>query len=178
MNIYIIHFRITLNINEISNYYMNNINNMNNDLNLFQCFDYIFVQNNRRTFISYCNSCNLNGYKSTYHLIDDAPKILSLILLNNDENCNLNLQDELNLNKYIVNSGDKDSRYLLISVLCQIRKSGKYICYSINQNDGNWYSYSDERIDKVSKIDINTILPLVVFYQKKILLLLNISIFH
>ena len=160
-------YRITFNINEISNYYMNNIYNINNVLNLNQCFDYIFVQNNRRTFMFNCNSCNLNGYKSMYNLINDAPKILALILLNNDENCNLNLQDELNLNRYMVNSGDNDKRYLLISVLCQIRQSGKYICYSINQNDGHWYSYSDERIEKVLKIDINTVLPLILFYQEK-----------
>jgi hypothetical protein len=77
------------------------------------------------------------------------------------------MQDELNLNKYMVNSSDKDRRYLLISVLCQIKQNGKYICYSINQNDGHWYSYSDERIEKVFKIDTNTVLPLVLFYQKR-----------
>ena len=158
--------RITFNINEISNYYMKNLNNMidmNNSLNLLQCFDYNFLQNNRKTFISFCNSCKSYGNQSMYNYIDDTPKILALILSNNDENCNINLQDELNLDKYIENSGYK--KYLLISVLCQIRQSGKYICYSINQNDGHWYSYSDKKIDKVSKIDTNTILPLVLFYQ-------------
>jgi hypothetical protein len=100
-----------------------------------------------------------------YNFIYDAPKILALILSNNDENCNLNLQDELNLDKYIKNSGNKI--YLLISVLCQIRQSGKYICYCINQNDGRWYSYSDKKIEKVSKIDTNIILPLILFYQAK-----------
>jgi hypothetical protein len=163
-------YRITFNINEISHYYMKNINNMidmNNSLNLLQCFDYNFLQNNRKTYTSYCNSCNLNGYQSMYNFIYDAPKILALILSKNNENCNLNLQDELNINRYMVNSGDNDKRYLLISVLCQIRQSGKYICYSINQNDGHWYSYSDERIEKVLKIDINTVLPLILFYQEK-----------
>ena len=166
--LYKLFYRITFNINEISHYYMKNINNMidmNNSLNLLQCFDYNFLQNNRKIYTSYCNSCNLNGYQSMYNFIYDAPKILALILSNNDENCNLNLQDELNLDKYIKNSGNKI--YLLISVLCQIRQSGKYICYCINQNDGRWYSYSEKKIEKVSKIDINTILPLVLFYQAK-----------
>jgi hypothetical protein len=169
---YISFYRITFNINEINNYYLNNMNNicnMDNSLNLSQCFDYIFIKKYRITSnpYSYCNSCNLNGFKSMYILINDAPKILALILLNNDRNCNLIMQDELNLNKYMVNSSDKDRRYLLISVLCQIKQNGKYICYSINQNDGHWYSYSDERIEKVFKIDINTVLPLVLFYQKR-----------
>ena len=172
-------YRIIFNINEINNYYLNNLNNMNNisnmdnSLNLSQCFDYIFIINNKRTFRSYCNSCNLYGYKSMYNLINDAPSILALILLNNDENCNLNIQNELNLNKYILNSGNKDKSYLLISALCQIKQSGKYICFSINRNDGIWYSYSDERIEKVAKIDTNTILPLVLFYQDKNTLAFN-----
>ena len=169
---YISFYRITFNINEINNYYLNNMNNicnMDNSLNLSQCFDYIFIKKYRITSnpYSYCNSCNLNGFKSMYILINDAPKILALILLNNDRNCNLIMRDELNLNKYMVNSSDKDRRYLLISVLCQIKQNGKYICYSINQNDGHWYSYSDERIEKVFKIDTNTVLPLVLFYQKR-----------
>jgi hypothetical protein len=159
-------YRITFNMNEINNYYMKNINNMidmNNSLNLLQCFEYNFIQTNKK---AYCNSCNLYGYHSMSNFIYDAPKILSLILSNNVENCNLNLRDELNLDKYINNLNNSDNKiYKLISVLCQIRESGKYICYSINHNDGKWYSYSDEKIDKVAKIDINTILPLVLFYQ-------------
>jgi len=164
-------YRITLNINEISNYYMNNMNimnnmnNMENSLNLYQCFEYIFVQNNRKAFLSYCNYCNLNGYKSIYNLIYNAPKILSLVLLNNDENCNFVFQNEINLDKYILNSGK--GKYSLISVLCLFKETGKYICYSINPKDGNWYSYLDSTINRVSKIETSTILPLVLFYQAK-----------
>ena len=108
-----------------------------------------------------------------YNLINDAPSILFLILLSNDENFNIKIKNQLNLNKYILNSGNKGKSYLLISVLCQIKQSGKYICYSINRNDAIWYSYSDERIEKVAKIDTNTILPLVLFYQDKNTLAFN-----
>jgi len=180
-------YEITFNLSEINYYYKiknstqliqnntgfynNNFNNYNNLINekqnifLDQCFNYTFDERNKKSIMEYCNSCHLNANKSLYNLIYSPPNILTIILTNNEynENCNFIIQDEINIKKYILNSRN-DRIYLLISCLCRLSNTGKYICYCINPKDSNWYSYSDEKINKVEKIDEYAV-PLILFYQ-------------
>ena len=117
--------------------------------------------------MEFCSSCNLNTNKSQYNLIYSPPNILTLILVNNEKNENWNfiIQDEINIKKYIFNSKN-DRIYLLISCLCRLSNTGKYICYCINPKDSYWYRYSDEKINRVEKIDEYAV-PLILFYQSK-----------
>ena len=149
-------------------FYNNNFNNLNNEkqnIYLDQCFNYTFNERNKKTIMEYCNSCYLNANKSQYNLIFSPPNILTIILTSNEynENCNFIIQDEINIKKYILNSS-KDRIYYLISCLCRLSNTGKYICYCINPKDSNWYSYSDEKINKVEEID-ECAVPLILFYQ-------------
>jgi hypothetical protein len=178
-------YEISLNLNEINNYYKNknsqliaqtgtqacnnfnssNFENEKQNINLEKCFYYIFFERNKKAIKEYCYSCRLNANKSQYNLIYSPPKILTLILVNNEKNENWNFifQDELNIKKYIINSKN-DRIYLLISCLCRLSNTGKYICYCINPKDSYWYSYSDEKINRVEKIDEYAV-PLILFYQ-------------
>jgi hypothetical protein len=151
--------------NNFNNYYYNNLNNEKQNIYLDQCFNYTFNERNKKNIMEYCNSCHLNTNKSQYNLIYFPPNILTIILTNNEynENCNFIFQDELNLKKYIINSKN-DRIYYLISCLCRLNNNGNYICYCINPKDSYWYSYSDEKINKVEEIDENAV-PLLLFYQ-------------
>ena len=171
-------YEITFNLNEIIFYYKNKNsqsliqmgaevgnNNEKQNINLEKCFNYTFIDRNRKAITEFCRSCNLNTNKSQYNLIYSPPNILTLILVNNEknENCNFIIQDEINIKKYIFNSKN-DRIYLLISCLCRLSNTGKYICYCINPEDSYWYSYSDKKINKVEKIDEYAV-PLILFYQ-------------
>ena len=178
-------YEITFNLSEINYYYtiknspqlqnkvgfinnFNYFNNMNNEkqnIYLDQCLDYTFVERNKKTIVEYCGNCYLNSNKSQYNLIYSPPNVLTIILTNNEynENCNFIFQDELNIKKYILNSTN-DRIYLLISCICRLNNNGKYICYCINPKDSYWYSYSDEKINKVEEIDEDAV-PLILFYQ-------------
>jgi hypothetical protein len=169
-------YEITFNLNEINYYYkvknsskliQNNMgfNNERQNINLDQCFNYTFNERNKKSIMEYCNSCCLNANKSQYNLIYSPPNILTIILTNNEynENCNFIFQDELNIKKYILNSRN-DRIYYLISCICRLNNTGKYICYCINPKDSYWYSYSDEKINKVEEIDESAV-PLILFYQ-------------
>jgi len=180
-------YEISFNLNEINYYYKNknssqltqmktddyNNSNSNNmvkekqNIYLEKCLNYSFFERNRKVIREFCGSCHLNANKSQYNLIYSPPNILTLILVNNEKNENWNFifQDELNLKKYILNSKN-DRIYLLISCLCRLSNTGKYICYCINPKDSYWYSYSDEKINRVEKIDEYAV-PLILFYQSK-----------
>ena len=152
------------NMNNMNNMYMNNLENNNyNNINIYNCFDYVFGQQNKR-YQSYCNNCYISTIHYEFNNIYMLPKILSIILSNN-QNFNFVLNDELDLKKYSKNY-EGDGVYSIVSILCQKIYNKKYICYCINPNNGSWYSYSDGKINQVEKMDINAI-PLIVIYQLK-----------
>jgi len=136
-------------------------NNMKNQkkINLDSCFYYTLQRNNFN--YSFCSQCHVNGKREITSIIS-APNILTIILSNN-ENYNFALQEELDLKKYS-HCYPEDGVYLLMSVLCQLSYNGKFIIYCINPKNSSWYSYSDGKIKKVYKMDINAI-PLVLIYQ-------------
>ena len=173
---------INFNLDEIKNYftninknYMDNSNNIyycnfnslqiHNDINLDlnNCFYYTFFKNNKK-YESYCNYCFLNTQQCEFSLIYSLPNILTIIL-SNYEDCNFIIKDELDLKDYTINCV-KEPIYYLISILCQISYSEKFIIYCINPNNGLWYSYTDNKIEIVQQMDINAI-PLVFIYQSK-----------
>jgi hypothetical protein len=170
------YYNFIFDINEINNFYskknysyMNNmymtsfqINNNNyNNINIYNCFDYVFRQQNKK-YQSYCNFCFTYSMKYEYENIYSLPNILSIVLSNN-ENYNFIVNDELDLKQYS-NNNKESSLYSLISILCQTIYNKKYICYCINPNNSVWYSYSDGKINEVEKMDINAI-PLIAIYQ-------------
>ena len=171
-------YYINFNLNEIKNYlikenkrYKNNMyfnyynfnDNGNDDIsiNLYKCLDYTLGHNNN--YESYCNCCFLKTQKVKYNSIFLLPYILTIILSNND-NYNFIIDDELDLKQYINNR--YNSSYYLISILCQISYNKQFIIYCINPYNGLWYSYTNDNIKEVQKMDLNAV-PLVLIYQVK-----------
>ena len=157
-----INFDINKIINFCNSFPKFQINNKNHDFNLDNCFNYYLNQIFKIKEKLYCNSC-FTFSKSEKLSIYSLPKILTLILSNNNNNFNFVLQDEIFLKKYTLNSSD-DSKYNLISILCQLNFNDKFILYTFNHKDELWYSYTDGKITQVENMDINAI-PLVLFYQ-------------
>ena len=168
-----------MNLNNMNNCYMTNsnnsmnINNINNinymyytqNINLDYCFTKLFPRIKMNNGI-FCNFCKSFSNQSEITHILSLSNILT-IELSNSENFNIFLEDELDLKKYTKNYPEKsEGIYTLISVLCRISNTDKYICYSINPYSGLWYSYNDKEINEVKTMDINAI-PLIVIYQTK-----------
>ena len=110
----------------------------------------------------FCDVCKTNSKKIINKNFLSLPKVLTIILKNNDGNFEIN--DEVNLsNQFNINT-----KYNLISILCKYNNN-TYITYCINHQDSNWYYYnystSDETVvHKVRYLDINAI-PYLLVYQ-------------
>ena len=155
---------INFDLNEVNNF-LNRFNcnfavNKNININLDNCFNYTFNQKFKTNNI-FCNNC-FTIYKYKSMRIFSLPKIFTIILTNNDYN--FIIQEELDLNKYAIKA-QENMAYYLISILCKIN-SNEFILYSFNHKNTQWYSYSNGKITKVYKFDINEI-PLVLIYQLK-----------
>ena len=131
----------------LSNAYEINLNHFYSNINLYNCFDYTF--------------------KDKKHSIYSFPKNLTIVLSQTDK-CNFILHHEINLASYTNNfSNDNNGSYLLTSILCQMSYNKKFIIYFFDQQNGSWFSLSDQEMKKVDSIDINAI-PLILIYQKNI----------
>ena len=147
------------NIFNINGYFNNNNNSQINASND------IYSQINKdfyRTENFYCQLCGLNTQKYIKKQFYSLPKVLTIILKNNDGS--FKLDDEINLNKYTHFSGNFN--YYLIAIMCKYNYNNNYITYCFNHRDGNWYYYTANQnsISKVVSLDLNAI-PLVLVYQ-------------
>ena len=153
-------FYINFNLNEIGNSYPMCGNGTQN-INLYNCFDYTFVKNNKKSYYCICKclqSANVIKTNSIFSL----PYILSIVLSNNDSN-NFILETKLNLKKYSYNCNG-DGVYYLISVICKLNSNGQFVNYCFNIKNGKWLCYSIDKIKKVKEMSINAI-PQILFYQ-------------
>ena len=121
-----------------------NLNHFYNNINLYNCFDYTF--------------------KDKTHSIYSFPKYLTIVLSQTDKS-NFILHNELNLAPYTNKfSNNNNGSYLLTSILCQMSYNKKFIIYIFYQQEGFWFSLSDQGMRKVDSININAI-PLILMYQ-------------
>ena len=161
-------YKLIFNIKEITHQKQKNILFLNipnnnrqftNKIDLINCFDYKYFYN---IFKSNCPICKTNNYIKQSKIFV-FPEILTIVI-NDNINYNFVLKDKIKLSQYgITQYGNKE--YNLISILCSYFT--KYICYCINHINGLWYSYTDGKIERVKKMDINSI-PLIAIYQQNI----------
>lgn len=136
----------------------NQILSTNTNSNIYDYLNLGF--NNSSSF--YCHYCNMYTQQYIQKEFLSFPKVLTVILKNNEGNFYIN--DVINLNKYErVNS---NSNYYLIALLCKYNYNNSYITYCFNYKNGNWYYYSkNEKEAHITKsLDMNAI-PFVLVYQ-------------
>lgn len=114
------------------------------------------------SFFCFCNNCNMCTQKYIQKEFLSFPKVLTVILKNNEGNFYIN--NEINLNKY--ERVNCNFNYYLIALLCKYNYNNSYITYCFNYKDGNWYYYSkNEKEAHITKsLDINAI-PFTLVYQ-------------
>ena len=146
------------NINNFNNNMLgNSYNQLNNSCtNIYTCINQEFNQTN---FFSCVYGCNAQKSIQLYSL----PKILTIILKNNEGNFFIN--DKIDLTGY---SFIKEyNNYFLIAMLCKLNYNNTYITYCFNYKDCNWYCFGPNQTNscRVTYLDTNAI-PFVLVYQK------------
>ena len=172
---YQIYFFMIFYLEEVRKYKILMDNNINNELNIYDCFDY----DGRLNFLTgessmYCNYCGENCDFTMETKLAGCPKILILLLNRGQGNkfdVKINFEKIINLNKYIENT-NTDCNYELIGVITHIGESsmsGHFIAYCKDPLSNNWHKYNDAFVDEVKNFEeevINYAMPYLLFYQK------------
>ena len=144
-----------------------------NEINIYDCFDYIQKEN--IIFIN-CDICNEKNAKTIEKSqLISIPNILVINFIINAENKNktkIKFYEYLDLSKIGINDNKK---YELQNVIKEIEVDSKYkkyiaYCRSPIQNFNNlWYCYDNEKISKVINLDniYNNDSTCILFYQLK-----------
>ena len=162
--------------------YQQNLNKIklleNNQLNIFDCFDYFQRDvTNQGSNSVYCNSCKTNAsfvYKS-YLCV--TPQILIIVLnrgLNQQFKINMDFYPEIDLTNYNeVKLKNQIINYDLIGVLSYSEKigtKGNYIATCKNPIDWNWYHYNENYVFPVKNFNLEVLtnsIPCVLFYKRR-----------
>jgi len=153
----------------------NNYNYNNNEVTIFDCFNYdkkINIMSGENSM--YCNYCKRNCNSSMCTTLTTGPEIL-ILLLNRGKgiefNVKINFTYELNLFNYIqYNNSGYD--YKLIGVITHMGESGMgghFIAYCCDPLFEKWYKYNDAIVSEVIDFQnevINYAMPYLLFYQK------------
>ena len=172
---YQIYFFLVFPLEEVRKFKNNNF--LNNQVNIYDCFDYdrkvnlMFGENSM-----YCNYCKLNTNCKMCTCLTTGPEIL-ILLLNRGHgiefNVKINFMEDLDLSNYIEYKNFV-CKYKLIGVITHIGESGMgghFIAYCKDPISKSWNKYNDAIVSKVQNKDfqkevINFAMPYLLFYQK------------
>ena len=158
------------------NIFNNSFNTNNNEVNIYDCFDYdrkynIMAGENAM----YCNYCKQTCNCTMCTNLATGPEIL-IIILNRGEgiqfNVKINFSTDLNLANYIElqNTG---YQYELFGVITHIGESGMgghFIAYCKEYWNNQWLKFNDALVSPVNNFKTEVIdfaMPYLLFYQKK-----------
>ena len=164
---------------EIKSYIIKNNNNYNNNnynqyfLSLNDCFNWyqkvdFFSGDNKM----YCNDCKSLQDSYVRRTIDQAPKVLIIILdrgLNNQDFTEGFYFDEyLSLNGFVPDN--TISQYYLCGVIVHLGESGPgghFVAYCKMDCNSPWYLYNDSSVSKCNNINeiFNIGIPYILFYH-------------
>ena len=138
-----------LNNEKRNNYSINNDINKNQDIDLYECFEYY---NNSELMAGdnqiYCNICNSNSDSLYESILYSTPNYL-IIILNRGKGAvyeyNVNFPDQLNLFNFVTfkNGNTLYELYAVISHIGPSSMSGHFIAFCKNRIDKKWYKYND-----------------------------------
>ena len=162
--------------------YQQNLNKIklleNNQLNIFDCFDYfqrdVTYQDSNSV---YCNCCKMNAsfvYKS-YLCV--TPQILIIVLnrgLNQQFKINMDFYPEIDLTNYNeVKLKNLIINYDLIGIVSYSEKigtKGNYIATCKSPIDNLWYHYNENYVFPVKNFNLEVLtnsIPCVLFYKRR-----------
>ncbi len=155
----------------------NNLLQMGNVVNLFECFLYnqksdYFTGENK----NYCNICR-QLYDSVYtSTIFVSPNILVLILnrgKGNVFNIKVDFSLQIDITDFVLTKSQNREIYNLYGVITHLGQSGPnahFVAACKSPVDGNWYRYNDAIVTQINNFqnDIyNFGTPYILFYEKQ-----------
>ena len=171
-----------INNSQFNNNQFNNYNNQynnfnsNNEVSIYDCFDYykkINIMSGENSM--YCNYCKRTCNSSICTLLTSGPLVLILLFNRENENENnfkVNFTEKLNLTNYIQFNNNLPVIYKLIGVISNIGYSSinrHFIAYCRDPITDKWHKYNDTIVTEVNNFEfeiINFGIPYLLFYQK------------
>ena len=156
--------------------YQNNIQNQNQILNLYDCFNYFqkmeyFTGDNH----IYCMGCKLETNANYWNFLYSSPIILTVILNRGKNNADFHerflFPTELNLENYIEDK-TTSNKFYLIGVICHVGESsmnGHFFAYCRSHFQSHWVKYNDAIVGECDENEIfMATTPYILFYHKYI----------
>ena len=153
--------------------FKSNYNNIINELNLSDCFDYARSENIMKDDNAvYCNYCKQISPNSMRTMLFSSPEIL-IIILNRENDIKINFDFILNLSNYIET---KDNNMFWNFELTGIvgkdntnEANDEFIAYYKGYYDNNWYKYDKTTVEPINRFRsqiIGTFIPYLFLYKK------------
>ena len=152
-------------------------NNSNNEVNIYDCFDYnqksdLFTGDNKY-FCNICRQLNDSIYTSR---IFTSPDYLILILnrgKGNIYNVKLDFPEVINITNYVLQKEMSNIIYNLYGVVTHIGQSGPnahFVSSCKSPVNGKWYRYNDAIVNMITDVKKEVMefgTPYILFYQKE-----------
>ena len=154
---------------KISEFYESN---KKENITIYECLDYL-----RQFYVK--EICEWENNISKIKIINqivNSPKIFVFILDRGDLNEKLmkisfNIEEKINLSKYIENK-NASNEYELIGIVSISLRERKYIAFSKSPIDKKWYLYNDTKVNQInidftlkSHNQFNFYVPCILFYE-------------
>ena len=153
--------------------FKSNYNNIINELNLSDCFDYARSENIMKDDNAvYCNYCKQISPNSMRTMLFSSPEIL-IIILNRENDIKINFDFILNLSNYIEKKDNNMfCQYDLIGIVGKDNTNeanDEFIAYYKGYYDNNWYKYDKTIVEPIKHFRsqvIGTFIPYLFLYKK------------
>ena len=153
--------------------FKSNYNNIINELNLSDCFDYARSENIMKDDNAvYCNYCKQISPNSMRTMLFSSPEIL-IIILNRENDIKINFDFILNLSNYIeMKDNNMFCQYDLIGTVGKDNTNeanDEFLAYSKGYYDNNWYKYDKTTVEPINHFRsqvIDTFIPYLFLYKK------------
>ena len=153
--------------------FKSNYNNIINELNLSDCFDYARSENIMKDDNAvYCNYCKQISPNSMRTMLFSSPEIL-IIILNRENDIKINFDFILNLSNYIeMKDNNMFWNFELIGIVGKDNTNeanDEFIAYYKGYYDNNWYKYDKTIVGPINHFRsqvIDTFIPYLFLYKK------------
>ena len=152
---------------------------INNQVNIYDCFDFIQKEENLTGKNSiFCNACKIFLPHTYASYLYSTPNILILVLKREKEKTGskvkMEIYTEIDLTNYVqFKPNNEKIKYDLIGVVTKYDNniSFHFIATCKSPIDYNWYQYNDDLVISIKNLKtqvLDNAMPYILFYQKRV----------